>query len=87
MTKDKPVELADAAVEAATGGIKAEGSFFLPEVDDEVIVGFLDSDPRNPVVVGGLWNGTDSASTSSVGGSQTATIGTNSTDTTGGKGH
>ena len=28
------------------------GSFFLPEIDDEVIVGFLNDDPRNPVVLG-----------------------------------
>jgi uncharacterized protein involved in type VI secretion and phage assembly len=28
------------------------GSFFLPEIDDEVIVGFLADDPRNPVVLG-----------------------------------
>lgn len=28
------------------------GSFFLPEIDDEVIVGFLGGDPRNPVVLG-----------------------------------
>jgi Rhs element Vgr protein len=32
----------------------ARGSFFLPEVDDEVLVGFLDDDPRQPVVIGGL---------------------------------
>lgn len=30
------------------------GSFFLPEIDDEVIVGFIDDDPRQPVVLGGL---------------------------------
>jgi Rhs element Vgr protein len=29
------------------------GSFFLPEVGDEVIVGFLNNDPRHPVVLGG----------------------------------
>ncbi len=28
------------------------GSFFLPEIDDEVAVGFLNDDPRNPVVLG-----------------------------------
>jgi Rhs element Vgr protein len=32
----------------------SRGSFFLPEVDDEVIVGFLDDDPRYPVVLGAL---------------------------------
>jgi Rhs element Vgr protein len=33
---------------------KDRGSFFLPEVGDEVIVGFLNSDPRKPVVLGML---------------------------------
>ena len=30
------------------------GSFFLPELDDEVIVGFLNDDPRDAVVLGML---------------------------------
>lgn len=30
------------------------GSFFLPEIGDEVLVGFLNGDPRHPVVLGGL---------------------------------
>lgn len=30
------------------------GFFFRPEVDDEVIVGFLDDDPRRPVILGML---------------------------------
>ena len=30
------------------------GSFFRPEIDDEVIVGFLNDDPRDPVVLGML---------------------------------
>ena len=30
------------------------GSFFLPEIDDEVMVGFLGNDPRYPVVMGML---------------------------------
>ncbi|MBK6346962.1 MAG: type VI secretion system tip protein VgrG [Bacteroidales bacterium] len=28
------------------------GTYFRPEIDDEVIVGFLNDDPRNPVVLG-----------------------------------
>jgi Rhs element Vgr protein len=28
------------------------GTFFRPEIDDEVVVGFLDGDPRHPVVLG-----------------------------------
>lgn len=30
------------------------GTFFMPEIDDEVIVGYLNDDPRNPVVLGML---------------------------------
>jgi len=32
----------------------SRGSFFLPEIDDEVLVGFLNDDPRYPVVLGML---------------------------------
>jgi len=28
------------------------GTYFLPEIDDEVIVGYLNDDPRNPVILG-----------------------------------
>lgn len=31
---------------------KNRGTFFRPEIDDEVIVGFLNNDPRTPVVIG-----------------------------------
>lgn len=30
------------------------GSFFLPEINDEVVVGFLNDDPRDPIVLGML---------------------------------
>ncbi len=30
------------------------GSFFRPEIDDEVVMGFLNADPRDPIVVGML---------------------------------
>ena len=33
------------------------GVFFLPEVDDEVLVGFDRGDPTHPYVIGSLWNG------------------------------
>jgi uncharacterized protein involved in type VI secretion and phage assembly len=36
------------------------GSCFMPEVDDEVLVGFDKGDTRMPYVVGFLWNGVDS---------------------------
>ena len=35
------------------------GSFFVPDVNDEVLVIFLGGDSRNPCVIGGLWNGQD----------------------------
>jgi uncharacterized protein involved in type VI secretion and phage assembly len=35
------------------------GSWFIPDVNDEVLVVFVAGDPRHPSVVGGLWNGTD----------------------------
>jgi Rhs element Vgr protein len=32
------------------------GSFFFPEIGDEVILGFLNEDPRFPVILGSLYN-------------------------------
>lgn len=40
-------------------GGKNRGSWFVPDVDDEVLVGFEAGDPRRPYVLGGLWNGVD----------------------------
>jgi uncharacterized protein involved in type VI secretion and phage assembly len=37
------------------------GAFFIPDVGDEVLVTFVNGDPRWPVVVGGLWNGAAAA--------------------------
>lgn len=37
------------------------GAFFIPDVGDEVLVIYLSGDSRFPVVLGGLWNGQDSA--------------------------
>jgi uncharacterized protein involved in type VI secretion and phage assembly len=36
------------------------GAFFIPDVGDEVLVNFVNGDPRAPIVVGGLWNGRQS---------------------------
>lgn len=35
------------------------GTWFVPDVDDEVLVNFEAGDPRRPYVLGGLWNGQD----------------------------
>lgn len=34
-----------------------QGTFFIPDVGQEVLVGFLAGDPASPVVLGSLWNG------------------------------
>ncbi len=34
------------------------GAFFMPEVGDEVIVGFLNEDPRFPIILGSLYSST-----------------------------
>jgi phage protein D len=39
----------------AVGGGKSRGNVFIPEVGDEVLVGFESGDPRQPVVLGGLF--------------------------------
>jgi uncharacterized protein involved in type VI secretion and phage assembly len=36
------------------------GSWFVPDVDDEVLVAFEGGHPAHPYVVGALWNGSDS---------------------------
>ncbi len=35
------------------------GTWFVPEVDDEVLVAFEGGDARRPVVLGSMWNGAD----------------------------
>ena len=41
-------------------GGSSRGTWFVPDKDDEVLVGFEGGDPRRPYVLGGLWNGSDS---------------------------
>ena len=36
------------------------GSWFIPDVNDEVLIVFEGGDPRRPYVIGALWNGSDS---------------------------
>jgi uncharacterized protein involved in type VI secretion and phage assembly len=44
------------------------GSWFVPDVNDEVLVTFEGGDPRRPYVIGGLWNGSDAPPDSMDGG-------------------
>jgi uncharacterized protein involved in type VI secretion and phage assembly len=44
------------------------GSWFVPDVNDEVLVSFEGGDPRRPYVIGGLWNGSDNPPESMDGG-------------------
>jgi uncharacterized protein involved in type VI secretion and phage assembly len=43
----------------AMGAGKGRGFDCLPEIDDEVLVGFEHGDIHRPYVMGGLWNGSD----------------------------
>jgi len=36
-----------------------KGSWFIPDVNDEVLVAFEGGEPNHPYVIGALWNGTD----------------------------
>lgn len=46
------------------------GSWFIPDVDDEVLVCFEAGDTRRPYVIGGLWNGRDDPPESMDGGGE-----------------
>jgi len=56
----KDVESNWARVAAPMTG-KDRGVYFLPEVDDEVVVAFEHGQVDHPFVVGSLWNGKDTA--------------------------
>jgi uncharacterized protein involved in type VI secretion and phage assembly len=42
---------------------KMRGAFFMPEIDDEVLVAFEHGDFDHPFIVGFLWNGVDTPPT------------------------
>lgn len=44
-------------------GTNKAGSGFLPEIGDEVVLGFLESDPRYPVILGSLYSTAQPATT------------------------
>lgn len=43
----------------SVGGGRQRGVQFLPEVNDEVLIGFEQGDINHPYILGGLWNGQD----------------------------
>lgn len=56
LSDDDESDWARVAVPMAGNG---RGTFFLPEVGDEVVVGFEQGDTRFPLVLGGLWGKVD----------------------------
>ncbi len=60
LPKYKDAELASNWARLATGmGGKERGIYFLPEIDDEVLVAFEHGDVNCPYIVGVLWNNKD----------------------------
>lgn len=49
-------QMSDWARLAALMAGGGRGTFFRPEVDDEVLVGFENGDPRRPYILGALWS-------------------------------
>jgi uncharacterized protein involved in type VI secretion and phage assembly len=56
-----------ARIATLMGGNK-RGSWFIPDVNEEVLITFEGGDPRHPYVIGGLWNGKDDPPASMDGG-------------------
>ena len=52
-TQDAPIE---ARLCVPFAGAQ-RGAFLVPDVGDEVVVAFINGDERQPVVIGGVWNG------------------------------
>jgi type VI secretion system VgrG family protein len=62
--RDGPVdENSSAWVRVATPVGGTDAGSFVPEVGDEVLVGFVEGDPDRPLVVGSLYNGVDTPPT------------------------
>jgi uncharacterized protein involved in type VI secretion and phage assembly len=54
-----PDHLSDWIRIATLFGGPGKGSFFIPDIDDEVLVAFEHGNARIPYIVGSLWNGKD----------------------------
>jgi uncharacterized protein involved in type VI secretion and phage assembly len=54
-----PEHASDWARVLAVGGGPNRGVQFMPEINDEVLIGFELGDMHHPYVLGGLWNGLD----------------------------
>jgi phage protein D len=54
-----PDHASDWARVVSVGGGPTRGIQFVPEINDEVLVGFEQDDVHHPYVIGGLWNGVD----------------------------
>ena len=54
-----PDHASDWARVVSVGGGPTRGIQFVPEINDEVLVGFEQDDVHHPYVLGGLWNGVD----------------------------
>ena len=59
---------------SALGAGEDRGWYFLPEIDDEVLVMFAHGDINRPVVLGALWNGQDPPPDSNNGKNERKTI-------------
>jgi uncharacterized protein involved in type VI secretion and phage assembly len=59
---DDNVESTWARMACPMGG-KGRGTYFLPEVNDEVLVAFEHGDMRSPYILGAMWNGQDAPPT------------------------
>jgi uncharacterized protein involved in type VI secretion and phage assembly len=64
---EKPNQSFWARIAVSMAG-KQQGTYFLPEVNQEVLVAFEREDIRFPFVVGALWNGHDAPPTSNADG-------------------
>jgi phage baseplate assembly protein gpV len=49
-------ELSDWCYVMTPMGGKERGLFLFPQVDDLVVLGYLENDPHRPIVLGGFWN-------------------------------